>query len=549
MNLRELYCSAFSTAFIGVGDDGVMYNALSGSDDKTIMTLQGKPLRMSGPNANYGPDYITVHPLLETISTSVSPVIERMMLAHAQGLHLKIQQLFSAILIFGASPAEHSKAKGDMGDILRACADASTTEVNAFKQLMGLSNSPTTQDYRFIRLKIKPQLRKGGVTYPFGCVVTFPLYEKLKTHAGKIGTVAITKKAVRVFKKIYEYIFPDIDKDESYTYQACVNTGPRYSGVLEAVHDICFRLNDISDEMDGVERDTDLIVSDLSWYDAFRNFDTQFIGEARVWTKESTVTAGVRAPAAQPGLSSTDASRVVDTLNQNARQAASSIFNSPTVNQSVVANQPPQLPATPPASVTPTKATRSFEEVMASSGGQPHQAQAGASVMVDGNGQTWIIQNGVPVPCAPMGQAPMQQPAPPPMIRPVAQQMQPTMMPPGVVGIYTDPQTGMQYYYNASNQIVGTVPMGGMQGMPGNVPVQGMQGYPSQIPVQRQGMTSLFGAPSRAPMMGGAQYQAMNTPMMAPAMSMNQGFGMGQQGVQALGGYSGGSTPNIHRGF
>lgn len=549
MNLRELYSGAFSTAFIGVGDDGVMYNALSGDDDKTIMTLQGKPLRMSGPNANYGSDYITVHPLLETISTTASPVIERMMLAHAQGLHLKIQQLFTAILVFGASPAEHSKVKGDVGDILRACADTSTTEVNAFKQLMGLSNSPSTQDFRFIKLKIKPQLRKGGVTYPYGCVVTFPLYEKLKTHAGKIGTVAITKKAVRVFKRIYEYIFPDIDKDESYTYQACVNTGPRYSSVLEAVHDICFRLNDISSEMDGVERDTDLIESDLSWYDAFRNFDTQSIAEARVWTKESTVTAGARAPVVQPGLSPADASRVVDTLNQNARQAASSIFNAPTANHSAVVNQAPQLPTTPPTSVTTHKTTRTFEEVMASSGGQPQHAQSGASVMVDGNGQTWIIQNGVPVPCAPMGHTPMQQPSPPPMIRPVAQQMQPTMMPPGVVGIYTDPQTGVQYYYNASNQIVGTVPMGTMQGMHGNIPVQGVSNYPNQIPVQRQGMTSLFGAPSRAPMMGGTQYQAINSPMMAPAVPINQGFGMGQQNMQTIGGFNGGSTPNVHRGF
>lgn len=478
-DLKGLYKSCLSSAFIEIGKDDKLLNHLPGSDSYIPVQLEGKPIRLSGPSARQSSDWWLAHPLMEVVSPEPTPVVNRLITAHAQALHLKMQSLFTAILLLAVSPAEQSLCKGDTGDLLRACKNVTERDLELLKQLANEINNPASADHRFVRLKIKPNLKKGKVTYQYGVVASFPLYKKLKTDPKprKIGRVNVTNKAVDNYISVMEAIFPDINQDDAFLYEPLVETSPRYSAALNAVSDIAGRLNDISEVMEGFSFDHDQIHTDLSWVDELTSFKANHHPQALTWTRERTSAVAMVEPSINPVVSSS--------VNSTMAAAANNLFSTPAsaMANSQVAPRPmaPTLPAPAGPSPSPSKSMtmEEFHQYINRKNGP--QASTQAQVMTDSSGRQWVVENGQATALTPgAGQAqanPMQVMMPTGMLQRPAEPA--VAMNQQAVGTWTDPSTGLTWYVNAMGQPISPVQQPVMQ--PG-------LGYPAQAPVQAQPM-------------------------------------------------------------
>jgi len=455
-DLKHLYQDCLGSAFIELSDGDKLVNHLPGTDNYVPLMLDGKPIRLSGNGVKSTNDIWLAHPLMEVVSSEPTPVVARLITAHAQALHLKMQSLFTSILLLAISPAQQSLCQGDTGDILRACKGVKDSDLETLRKLASEINNPASTDHRFIRLKIKPNLRKDKVTYQYGVVASFPLYEKLTAvpKPRKIGRTSIPQIVVDNYVAVMRAMFSDIDSKESFLYEPLVETSPRYSSALNAVSDIAERLNEIAAAMKGFDFDYDQIHTDLGWVEDLKSFKSIYHPQALTWTRERASASAAVEQSINPTVTSNSMSAALNSAASNLFAQGSSLPSASSPPPAPAGFGAPQLPT--PSAPTESSNKMTLEEFRKRGINANARPTGSAQVMRDANGQEWVVRDGVAtavqavgVGAAPPTMTPQMQPA---MMRPVA-----PAIPAGAVGTWMDPASGITWYVDAMNRPLGQV--------------------------------------------------------------------------------------------
>jgi hypothetical protein len=286
--LYQFYKGAFKGAFLDVGDDNLIRQAYD-KDNLKPLTKHGKLLRLSGPDAVEHKGEYLVHPFVEPISGNETPAMETLRNAYANAICIKAITLITDALNFGASPAMHPNASGDLSDLLVVVQDADKKMQDTWKSIYQVSIQ--NPDKRFVHFYLKRQAKLGDKTYNRGCITTFPLYDELKKGERKFGNISLRNKDRETYLSLMEYIFPGIGEPHRYSRGAQADFGPYFNSLLQTVNAMFENINEVVEKLKEFSVNYDNIVTDLGWYDQLNSFD-ELVSSVRMWrvAKEETGT-------------------------------------------------------------------------------------------------------------------------------------------------------------------------------------------------------------------------------------------------------------------
>lgn len=273
MNLIDLYKSLLKTANLTSTDDGCISMTLAKSSQPAM--VKGKrlvlPLQTHLANPNKS-EIVIFHPLSEHISRGESDVLEKFRSALTIRLNYTIGILGFQLLQIAASVGEHAKLSPDQSEFLSKVKFADEKTLDTFTKVMAAM--PATQTAKsFISIYLKRGAMLMDKKYPRAGIVSFPLYKELKTNEKDVFGVKVRVKDRETLINLLEYIFPQIDTENAYSYGSTSEIAPFLHALMQSVLKLASPLNDLltlfQDKMDGAE---DLLFED-GWVETFENLN------------------------------------------------------------------------------------------------------------------------------------------------------------------------------------------------------------------------------------------------------------------------------------
>jgi hypothetical protein len=514
--LKELYRSLLSVAYIALDDDDYLVRKMRQGDEPVPCKLGAKALRLSGPTTPPSESYYLVHPLLEKVDSQESPTQTYLRESMGNALQIKLMSLMTSLAVFAASTAEHSRSGSEIKSFLGQVGEVNANALKAITEIMGVSSNPADNKYRLIKLSGKTKAQLDGKVYSHGCIVTFPLYEAICAGETKIGKVSVTKNVKRIMQVLHTYIFESIDTANFYSGEPRIDLAPRFSAVMNSVHSLVLRINDVASQLLGVSsEDITTLVSEVDWWESIQDNESYLKGglltQSRQWTSEhanqGTPVAPVRAVErpARALPSTANLSEQVTQIKQAQPQYTAPV-------QHPVMQAPVQ-----PAALPERGTGLSLAEYMDRKASGRQHAPAGPTMMRDANGQVWQTVAQTPAPNAP---------------------------PYGAVNAAINPTNGKAYWVDAQGMYLQEAPMHAVPQRPAYQP-----GYPG-MGMMPQGMGQ--GMPMQAGGWGGMQQPQYQPAPMYPQPAYPQlphmqqpGMGMMPPGM----GYPQGNPMMMHTGM
>lgn len=274
MNLLETYTAVLKTAKLTVSEDGYVSSEIFG--EKKPFLVDGKRLVLPTKEQLRNPDKenrILFHALWENpLHYGESVVLSAFRSALNTRLNASFALLFANLFQLATSVAEHKKLNPDQSEFLSEVKD---TDEKTFDRLAKIINEmPLGQNKKaFISIYLKKGGKINGQAFKKAAIVTFPFYEELLNCKDHVYGIQIRQKDKNAFINLMKFLFVKIDEENAYSSGSNSDVAPSLECIMGALGKIGEVINCQAETFRGIIDDTDEILIDHNWVEAFQNIE------------------------------------------------------------------------------------------------------------------------------------------------------------------------------------------------------------------------------------------------------------------------------------
>lgn len=241
--LLEFYEGVLVSAGLAVDDNGLVSYAIGGLNTPT--TIKDKrlvlPTREFLKEGNWD-DYIPFHPLSENIYRTESEVIKFLRNAINLRLMSSLTLLMADLVEIAADKDMHGQLIPKQSSLLTVLDKADAKTYEAFSKI--INRVTPTGDRRIVSIYLKRGGKLRGEKYSRVGVVSFPITEEFDNEDTRtIYGVKLRVKDFQGFKNLMEYIIPDCDDLERYSYGSRSLEVPFFDSLLSAYVNVAEQIN------------------------------------------------------------------------------------------------------------------------------------------------------------------------------------------------------------------------------------------------------------------------------------------------------------------
>lgn len=273
MKLNILYEAILAFAGIHVDDKGFAYTLYK--THREPFQVKGLPLALPYTEnlKNFQPgEMVIFHPLSENIAQGESEIIEKLRYAINIKLNYTFGLMAQSLLLIVHNVASHKKLTPDQTDLVIDLNSVDQTSMEKFTSLM-LASIKSAPDSCFLNIFLKRGARVHDKKYSRAGIVNFNLYNELKEDKETVAGVKLRSKDKELFLQLYRYIFPNIDKAQSYDYGSESHTAPFLDALMKTGLNIAGRFNDLLELFENEIDSADQLVFNADWVSDFDNLD------------------------------------------------------------------------------------------------------------------------------------------------------------------------------------------------------------------------------------------------------------------------------------
>lgn len=219
-----------------------------------------------------GDELIILHPLSEISIAGESIAISHFRKTINIRLNYAIGVIGQSLLNIFSNKTLHQTFTPEQTDGLTLVGDIDSISVRNFTALM-LNGVKLNADRVFINIFIKPGGSVKNVRYRKAGIVTFPAYHLLNSEEANLFGKKIRKKDEEVYRKLFEYILPDIVDKEGYNVGTNSLIAPYLEVLLWTASGVAEHLNSIIDIYKDHIDNYELIKFDMEFTDYLRNLE------------------------------------------------------------------------------------------------------------------------------------------------------------------------------------------------------------------------------------------------------------------------------------
>lgn len=383
--LLEVYTSFARLMGMRVSDNGAL-SLVNIEDSSTIPAiLDGKPLVLPTHEQLTAPGWENrqiFHPLSENITREESPVVARLRREVNKSINLKLGVLVYDLFRLYASTADHKNFTPQQSQMLALIKDGGKDILKKVQKLMDVMVLTQTQ-----KAWVSVYVAKGGVVggkkYARAAIVSFPLYQELKSNEDKVYGVSLLVKERAALISMLEYIFPEISTEGAYSRGSNSKVAPIMDALMGALAAVITPIKDTAELFQSVLTKPEVYDFDLDWYEPMSNVDA--------------LLPAIRAVPMQPG----------NEAEFQPQPTAATPSQPPQRSPEVRSTPVPQRPMGPP----PVGPSGGYQPVPVAAPASQQEDKLSWSDVLAATGQAAQMHGGRPGYYAPAGQ-PMYQPRP-----------------------------------------------------------------------------------------------------------------------------------------
>ena len=306
--LTQMYQAILATAWATPDENGRVFSKVIGKTEQTSTPFKLGELQIVLPttqalrNFNASTDLL-FNPLSENPVQGESAILEKIRRAISVRLNYVTAHVATSLLTLAVSVTEHSKLDPDQAELLSLLRDATKTTFETFLRLQSaaISEGP---DRSFIRFYLRRGAKVRGEAYSRACITSFPLYEKIVSSEDK----RVSKKDAETLRRLFEFIFPDINVPERYSFGSNSSVAPFTEAYLGGILELIACLNDVISRYKGFIENPDELMIEADWatelanipsmLNMIRSVPRQVAAEGNEKRKEAEVQSIQQPPAA-----------------------------------------------------------------------------------------------------------------------------------------------------------------------------------------------------------------------------------------------------------
>lgn len=299
MKMIDFYKSILNAGAMVADADG-MVSAMVASTSIPISVGEKRlviPLRQHVANPDKS-HIVLFHPLTENILRGESDVMSKFRTNINLKLNMVIKEIIAQLVALSGSNRE---LKPEHVDLLSVIKDADEKMLENYGALFAAMPMGDVEKC-MLHIFIKKNAVIAGKTHRRGAIVSFPLYEELKTAKNSVYGVNMRKKDVANLKAILEGIFPGLDEKDRYSRASYSDSCPTLDALLNAVLGLGSCINAVVENFEAELTNVSNMRYDGDWVEALPNL-SQFDGEVRMLPMQAGnegEVAGGQAPAGSP---------------------------------------------------------------------------------------------------------------------------------------------------------------------------------------------------------------------------------------------------------
>jgi hypothetical protein len=275
MKLIELYKSILDAIGLTADDKGlVSFNAIKlvNKKENTPIIIDGKRLVLPLHEHTSDPDKTTkivFHPLSENILRGESLVISSMRSYITTRLDFTIGPIMIQLLDICADVTKHKHLDPDQSSVLTVAPMCDETTVSNFSTMM--LRAIKENKSCFIKFYLKRSGVVKGQKFARAGIVSFPFFEEICKEQDTYYGVKLRKKDRQAIIGMFNYILPNIDKEETYNRGSNSDIAPFLDSLMKTFMGIGSKLNDVIEQFSSVAEDLRGLVINGDWVEDFQD--------------------------------------------------------------------------------------------------------------------------------------------------------------------------------------------------------------------------------------------------------------------------------------
>lgn len=268
--ILNIYRSILSFAGMHVAEDGSIYFQLSETTPQKPVLIGKEPLVFPERQQFDQPDQnrIYFHPFGENFLRGESEVVTTSREAIAIRLNYVTAVVAQYLIDLLSSPQQHKTMNEEQTELLKKISEADDKSSQHWGKLM-TQLIKSQGESAFVKLYLKRSGTYKGKDCARLGVVTFPFYQDML--ADKYESLRVKDKVV--FRKIMEFMFPGLDKPESYNHGTLTQVAPYLDALMMSSAKIAQRLNELLDVYGKFIPNAETLRFDMDWSDHFQDLD------------------------------------------------------------------------------------------------------------------------------------------------------------------------------------------------------------------------------------------------------------------------------------
>ena len=218
----------------------------------------------------YDNNFAIFHPLNENIIKGESADVKRLRSCLLIHINYSLYTLIVAMLHIASSPELHATISPEQTDMCVKVKKITKEQKNLFEKLAWDAINRADGIYQLVYINLSRGSTLGDKKFSRVGNVTFPFFEKLKEGVEICGK-KLNQADTKAFIRMFEYVFPELDKEGKYSFGSNSTVAPYLEALLKSSYNIVERILELYNNFENVLTDPIVFEFDLKWLEVFED--------------------------------------------------------------------------------------------------------------------------------------------------------------------------------------------------------------------------------------------------------------------------------------